>query len=299
VSDTRIYFGTPGSLITLFHPRGGVQATRVRPVQEFALGNGERRTRRAQFGSREYTLSWESLQYPDFATLQAFDQGHNGPGPFVLLDPGQRNQLTVNQAAATSELNATDNFTIAGSGSSIASSTTLIERGPRALAWTFQFTSPSSGSIVLDSPYLGWFGIPVVSRPYVFNFLARGGGTDGIVTIRAEILWYGVTGTLLGTTSGSSAATSTGAWAAYLATATPPASTAYAICKVTYVSGASAGSIVYISSLQFEEGSTAGTWRPGTGVRPVSIVSLEDRWPWLYADEIRSGPAMVLREDGR
>jgi hypothetical protein len=299
VSDTAIYFGTPGSLITLHHPRGGVQATRVRPTQEFQLGNGEYRTRRAASGSRMFTLNWKHLNYDDFETLLAYDQGHNGPGPFAILDPGERNQLTANQASATSADNGVSNFTVAGTGQTIASSTTLVDRGPRALAWTFQFASPASGSITLDSPYLGWYGIPVVIRAYVFSFVARGGGTDGIVTIGAQILWYSSTGSLLLTTSGSTAATSTGAWAAYTATATAPAGAAYALCRVTYTSGASAGSILYLDKFQFEEGSTAGTWRPGTGVFPVTIVSLEDQWPWKYADEIRESPTLVLREDGR
>lgn len=299
MSDTRIYFGTPGSLITLHHPRGGVEPTRAVPVQEFPLGNGEYRTRRAASGSRLFSLDWANLSYDDFSTLAAYAHGHNGPGPFVFLNPGERNHLTVNQASATSDNNEASDFTVAGTGQTIASSTTLVRRGPRSLAWTFASGSPPSGSVTLDTPYVGWYGIPVALRPQVFSFYARGGGTDGIVTLTPQIVWYNTAGGVVATTSGSSAATATGAWTAFTATATAPAGTAYALPRVTYTSGASAGSIVYLDNFQFEEGSTPGTWRPGTGVFPVTIVSLDEKWPWLSADELREGPKLVLREDGR
>jgi hypothetical protein len=299
--DQNVYFGQPGSMFTLPHPRGGVKGTRPRPVQEFALGNGEYRARKSLQGSRLYTMDWERLDYDTFSTLQAYDQGHMGPGPFAFLDPGQRNMLTVNQSSSTSLTNDTSNFTIAGSGQTIASSTTLTTGVPRSLAWTFNYAAAASGAsiLTLDSPYPGWPGIPVVNRALAFSFLARGGGTDGVLDLIPELQWYDTAGTLLSTSQGSVLTTSTGAWGSGLVTASPPASYAYVLPRVHYRSGASAGSIVYLSSFQLEEGSTRGTWRPGTGVFPVVMVGHEEAWPWLYPTEVRDRPTLMLRQDGR
>ncbi len=300
--DQRIFFGVPGSLITLPHPRGGVKSTRTRPTQEFALGNGETRTRKSQQGSRLYVLDWERLDLDTSSTIQAYDQGHMGPGPFAFLDPGQRNMLTVNQASSTSLTNDADNFTIAGSGCVIASSATLATGVPRSLAWTFNVGSPASGAAVLtlDSPYAGWPGVPAVAgRSLAFSFLARGGGADAIVSYLPELLWYDATAVLLSTSTGSAVTTSSGAWGTGLVAATAPANTAYALPRVHYQSGAGAGAVGYFSSFQLEEGSTRGAWRPGTGVFPVTVVGQEEAWPWLYPTEVRDRPTLTLRQDGR
>lgn len=300
--DTAIYFGIPGTLTTLPHPRGGVRATRVRPRQQFPLGNGEYRARSSRQGSRLFELSYESIDFPTHSTLLGFDQGHYGPGPFALLDPGERNMLTVNQSGNTSLGNDTENFSIAGSGCSIGSSATLILDTPRSLAWTFNATSPASGTaaLTLDSPYPGWPGIPVVgSRALCFSCQVRGGGTDAIATFRLDLLWYDASQALLSTSSGTPVASASGAWAGMLVTATAPASAAYALCRVQYITGASFGSIIYFTRFQLEEGSAVGTWRPGTGVFPVTVVSYEDSWPWLYSTEIRSQATFTLRQDGR
>jgi hypothetical protein len=302
--DQTVYFGTPGTMISLPHPKGGVKTTRVRPTQQFALGNGEYRTRRLLHGSRLYTLSWDKLLYSTFATsLHAYDQGHMGPGPFAFLDPGQRNMLTVNQSAATALTNAVDNFTIAGSGQTIGSSLTVTLTTPRSLNWNFNATAPASGAstLTLDSPYAGWPGIPAVAaRPLTFSFQAIGGGTDNIVTFQGELLWYSAAGSLLSTSTGTPMTTSGAAWTQGSVSATAPASTAYVQCRVHYVSGASFGSIVYFSAFMLNEGTTPdAAWTPGTGVLPVSVVSLAEAWPWLYAAEVRDSPDLVLRQDGR
>jgi hypothetical protein len=301
MSDENIYFGTPGALITLPHPRGGMESTRQRATQTFPLGSGETRTRKGLQGSRQFALAWERLTFDTFETLRAYDQGHMGPGPFAILDPGRRNMLTANQSGSTSLTNDTENFSIAGSGCTIASSATLTTGVPRSLAWSFNFSSPSSGAAILtlDSPYGGWPGVPVVaSRALAFSFLARGGGADAIVSYLAEMLWYDATSTLLSTSTGSVVTTSSGAWTEGLVTATAPSTAAYVLPRVHYQSGATAGSIGYFSSFQLEEGTVRGTWRPGTGVLPVTVVGLREAWPWLYPLEVRDGPALVLREDG-
>lgn len=110
--DTNIYFGTPGALLTIPQPRGGILASRQRLAAPFQLASGGQQYWRSLSGKRTFQLGYESLDSATFAQMLAFDQGHNGFGPFALLDPGQRNLLGPNQSAATSVTNDTTGFTV-------------------------------------------------------------------------------------------------------------------------------------------------------------------------------------------
>ena len=292
MARTPMYFGRPGSLFEIPHPRGGVRGTRERPVAIFKTAAGGARVGTSSGGVRQYVLAWEQLWYETFAQLESFDQGHEGPGPFALIDPGRINQLTVNQSSATSHLNATDNFTVAGSGGTLSSSLTAYNRGPRSLAWNFTFAS--SGALTLDSPTTDWPGIPVVADiPLTFSFYAKGGGTDAVMALTPKLEWADANGTVLSTTSGSGLTTTT-SFQVTSVTGTPPASSAYVLCKID-ATGQSAGSILYLDNFQLEAASSVSTWRPGTGVMPVAVVSLVEEWPW-EASTFRQGPALTLQE---
>src|SRR6188768_1662033 len=140
--DTRIYFGRPGLLAAIRSPKGTVAATRQRRVSTFELGVGGTAVDQMVGGARTYVISYEQLTRADWNTLEAFAQGHEGPGPFAFLDPGQRNMLPANMSGATSVTNDTDNFSIAGSGCTIASSDAYTDAGPRVLAWSLTNASP-------------------------------------------------------------------------------------------------------------------------------------------------------------
>jgi hypothetical protein len=296
VTDAGIYFGAPGNLTALPHPRGGVTATRVRPTFTYITGGGGARVSKVVGGRRQYTLGWDSLDLDTFSTLLEYDQGHRGPGPFCLFDPGQRNMLTVNQSSATSETNDTDNFTVGGSGYTLSSDSATYRRGPRSLKITAAYAAVS-GTVTLDAPSSSWYGVPVLtSRAAVLSMYAKGGGADAIVELTPRLTWYTTAGAVVSATSGAPATTSSGAWAQLYVTDTPPAAAAYALPSVVTTAGTvSAGAAVYLDQLQMEEGSTPGTWRPGTAVMPVQVMSLVDQWPWAHPD-YRSGPAMVLQE---
>lgn len=300
--DTNLYFGIPGALGILPQPRGGVKTPRVRPRQEFTLGNGEVRARSSLQGSRLFELSYESIDFATHSTLLAFDQGHMGPGPFAFLDPGERNQLTVNQSASTSQTNDTLNFSIAGSGCVLSSSTAQLLDVPRSLAWTFNFASPGSGAalLTLDSPYPGWPGVPVVAgRSMCFSCQIRGGSADAIANYQPQLRWFDVNGITLSTITGSTVITSSGAWTGMTVAGVAPVGSAYVSPRVQYVTGASAGTIAYLTRFQLEEGAALSTWRPGTGVFPVTVVGYVDNWPWMYSTEVRSQATFSLRQDGR
>lgn len=507
MSEPEIYFGAPGGLVTIPQPRGGVQTTRVRQSSTFTTGTGGARTGRTLDGKRRYTLNWQQLWYETFAAIYAYDQGHNGPGPFVLHDPSQINWLTVNQSAATSHRNNTDGFTLSATsttvtdnftrtvtggwgtasptgsvwttvggaaanyftslnegfqentsnnvllacvqatggsdmevdvttrwnyvgaataaistwvagrytdinnfyygilqlqtdatvtlglykrvggvdttlvsptvvqtghtaaqyrrvkvktigtaiavktwldgttepstylleatdsslttganaaclsrfetgntnspkdarfdnftvslvGSAITSSSVLVNRGPRSLVWTHTGVGVTVPILGLDSPSPTWPGIPVIAgQAVVFSATARGGGADPIATITPQLVWLDSAGAVVSTTSGTPVVTASGAWAAVGVTATPPATAYYVLCKIEGTSGATIGTIVYLDKFQLERGSTATTWRPGTGIFPVTVLSLNEQYPW-QASTYRESPVLVLQETG-
>lgn len=256
--DTTIRFGRPGALTALRSPRGTVSATRQRRISTFELGAGGIAVDQMTGGARTFQIEYEQLTREDWAILEAFAQGHEGPGPFALLDPGQRNRLPANMSGATSVTNDTTNFSIAGSGCTIASSSTYTDAGPRSLAWTFANASPgSTAALTPDWPSTIFpYGVPAVAgQSMTFSCYVRGGGTDPVVTYTPQIIYRDITGTILSTTSGTPVASSSSAFAQMYATAVAPASTAYVDWKVPYTSGAASS-----STDDFESG--VGAWTP-------------------------------------
>jgi len=294
VSASDLYFGTPGALEVFPHPRGGVQSTRTRPSNTFLTAPGGAHVAQTLEGKRQFQLDWEQLWYETYAAIEAYHHGHMGPGPFVLHDPGRTNWLTTNQSGATSQRD-TSNFTVSGSGSSLDSSSSVVLRGPRSLAWNFTYAS--SGLLVLDPATATWPGIPVIADQAIcFSFQAEGAGSDATMSLTPQLVWLDATGATLSTTSGTPIVTSSSAWTQGSVTASPPASAAYVLCKVA-ATDASGGSILYLDEFQLERGSAPTDWRPGTGVFPVTIMSFGELWPW-QASDYRRGAAMVLQEVG-
>jgi hypothetical protein len=299
-TNTNIYLGRPGALEIIYAPKGNIERTRVRLVDVFGLGGGGYRVSKQLGGARRYQIDYTRLTYETFKTLEAYDQGHNGVGPFVFLDPSQRNILTPNQSSATSERNDTNNFTVSGSGATIASSSTVYRRGPRSLAMTFQFAG-TTGGVACDTPALDWIGFPLVTgRNMCFSAWVLGGGTDGVMTVRATIRVYDITGTLLTTyVDLTTVVTNTSTWQQVSVQAySPTAGQVWAIPRLEVISGVNAGDIIYMDQLNFHEGTTNDTtWSPGTGILPVSVVSLADAWP-ITAPTYREKPTLILQEVG-
>lgn len=266
--DTTIRFGRIGALTTLRSPRGGIEAPRSRRIAIFELGAGGVSVDQMVGGARTYQINYEQLTREDWAVLEAFAQGHEGPGPFALLDPGQRNRLPANMSGATSVTNGTDNFSIAGSGCTIASSSLYSDAGPRSLAWTFANSSPgSTAALTPDWPSTVFpYGVPAVAgQSMTFSCYVRGGGTDPVVTYTPQVIYKDITGTVLSTTSGTPVASASGAFAQMYATAVGPANTAYVDWRVGYTSGAASS-----AAEDFEAG--VGAWTATGGAFTSSAV---------------------------
>lgn len=296
--DDRLYFGRPGALQVIPDTRAGREITRVRRRSRFDLGSGGVRTATIVGGKRTVSLNWQALDAATWAYLESFDQGHQGQGPFVYLDPSRRNMLTDNQSAATSVTNDASNFTVTGSGGTIASEATIVKRGPRSLRWNFATATPASAILSLSAPSLDFPGIPVAVRAHSFCVQAQ--AVVGPVTLQAQIQWLDKAGGALTTATGSAVAVAVGSWTPVkVVNALAPAGAAFALCSVVATPATiAAGESVILDELQLVEGADAdATWSPGTGVLPVDVVSLSETPPFAYT-QYREGPTLVLQEVG-
>jgi hypothetical protein len=181
----------------------------------------------------------------------------------------------------------------------LSSTPTPVNRGPRALEWIHNgLTGLQLPWLTIDPPVREWPGIPVIAnQPIILSCQVRGGGTDAVVTLTPKLIWLNYNWCPVSITSGTPVATSSSAYASMSVSGTPPSGAAYVVCVVEATSGLSAGSIIYLDQFQLERGSTITEWRPGTGIFPVSLVSLNEQWPW-QAWDYRETATLVLQETG-
>ncbi|WP_433067459.1 hypothetical protein [Dactylosporangium sp. CS-033363] len=282
-----MYLGRPGALKAMLSPRRGVAAVIARQgkVRETLAGG-----RAADYSPtllRSWDLTWRALSHDDQATLIAFYGGHNGFGPWAFIDGAERNLLTRNQSAATSVFNDTSGFTIAaGAGETLTSSAGTLERGPRALQWTLP-ASVTSGVLSLDGPNSDWAGIPCVpGRTYRLQARVRGGGTDGVADVAAQLRWLSAAGTQVQLDAGTAVTTSTSGHTDVVMPATTcPAGGVYLQPRFAVSAGTVSGACtLWLEQFQVSMPTVldAGTvWVPGLGVPRVSMPSMDHELPWV------------------
>lgn len=298
--DNTIYFGAPGALVPLYQPSGGVDGARLRQVASFGTGTGGMRVGKTVNGVRTYQLNYGGLDYSNFALLEAYDQGHMGPGPFVLLDPARRNLLTANQSASGAVTNdATDFLVVADSGQVVTADLQLPGNTPRSIKWLANAGAPVVAQLQLSSASAEWPGIPVVSRPYSWSFWALGGGSDAIVDFVQGLMWLNSYGVLISTTTGPTKTTSTTAQLVKQENVIPPAGAVYVVPTITMTgSTISLGTQLNFWGFQMNEGSFVDSvWTPGTGVMPVQVMSMADHWV-QNVPTYRQSNTLVLQEVG-
>ncbi len=295
MNDNSIWFGRPGALRKLWAPTGGIVATRDRDTSLFTNKAGGTRTTRALDGARQYALNYAALGRASFEYLNQFQQGHMGPGPFVLIDPGRRNLLTVNQSSATSQTGDTRGFSANASGSSILSVDSPWGGLPKMFSWSFSTSTPASPTLLLSKPsnVTGWLGIPVLARPYTWWCTVVGGPID----VQMRIDWYNAT-SFISSTSGSAVTTSTTVpRVASVKNAAPPAGALWALCYVAPVSATiGAGETLSFLNFMFQEGVDADpAWTGGTGIYPVTFLSMPEKYGFDEPGMLVS-PTAVLQE---
>lgn len=182
----------------------------------------------------------------------------------------------------------------------LQSVSTPLYRGPRALLWRHNGVALQPPWLSIDPPSSFWPGIPVITgQAIILSMQVRGGGLDAVATLTPKLIWYNAAGVPVSITSGTPVVTST-SYAQMTVTGTPPTGAVYVACKIeatSGITGAGGSSLLYFDNLQLERGSTVTEWRPGTGIFPVTIMSLNEQWPW-QASDYRDSPVLVLQEVG-
>lgn len=298
-----VYFGRPGALVTLPYPRGDMSKDYDRSVYDFVTGSGEHQVSSIAGGSRLRTLNWKALHVDNYALIERYWTGMAGVGPFVFIDPSDRNLLLPNQASATSTFYDTRHWT----SPTLATQGTLLSNGSggttqhsvynsRSLRWLFG-TGPVSSFpvLLLGSPYRNWPGYPVVpGLSYVWSAWARPDGVvDSAITMAAKLQWLDATGTLITELSGGDVAMTT--WTRHSVTGVAPSNAVYALpLFVATGSTITVNGSIYIDEPMLEQDTVLNNWAPGTGLRPVEILNLTDSVP--FNARFRQGVSMVLRE---
>jgi hypothetical protein len=295
VQDSIVYFGRAGQIRKLVDPTGGLLATREIGTTIFPTGSGGARVQRALNGTRQYSLNYGVLGRANFDWLDTFQQGHMGTGPFVFLDPGRRNSLTVNQSAATSATNGTEDFTVSGAGGTLASDATLSVALPRTLKWSFATSTPATALLLLNKPSSVWPGIPILAqRTYTFWFMVQGGP----INLQAQVVWYDLAGAVLATSSSATVTTSTTVPAKVAVTVpSPPATAVWATVQVApTVATITAGESLFLWNFMLNEGTGPdAVWAPGTGVYPVQLIGMPEKYGYAEPGMI-VGSTLLLQE---
>jgi hypothetical protein len=297
--DINHYLGLPGNTRALQWPRQ-YSRPRARQTQTFVTATGRVRVGRLLNAARSWSLPYVGLTRANFTWLEAIDQGHMGPGPFVFLDPATRNHLTVNQSSACSAAGDTRDFTVAGTGGTITVETvpTMPWEMPYQLRWSFATSTPGTSTLTLNEPSTlsTWFGFPLVARAYTFWFRAVGVAGDATVGLTPTLTWFDTSGAQISSTAGATVNTSS-LQTKLSVTATPPATAAFMQPSIAASSATiTAGDAIDLYSFNLHEGLTPDArWTPGTGIYPVQVISHAEQVPWLHP-ELRVGNTLVLQE---
>jgi len=294
-----IYFGRPGALVSLPWPRGGLGNAFERETFDFKTGSGQHRVSSLIGGSRQYSLSWNALQVDTYNRIDQYWTGSMGLGPWALVDPSRPNLLLTNQAAATSEWNTAQGFSTSAANHGAVTSNqdaAQVHRtgAPRSLRWRFAVSPAASPVLTITPPYGSWFGIPVQpGLAYMFSYWIKPVG-DASITVDPQIQWYGADGVQVGSNV-SGGATAVTAWTRQSVGGVVPAGAAFGLPRLV-ATGATItpDCSLYVDELMFEQDSVLNSWAPGTGCRPVEILSLTEGVP--FAARFRDKPVLLLRE---
>lgn len=295
-----LYFGRPGSLITMPYPRGDMDRSYERPTFDFATGSGQHMVSSLVGGSRPYTVSWEALHVDTYKRVEQYWTGMMGTGPWVFIDPSMTNMLRPNQSSAGNAYYDTRHWvTAGGSGGTLAtnSNATHIHRpgATRSMQWLFGVAAAGSPELSFTYPYRSWFGFPVVpTLSYAWSaWLKPDGVVDASITLQMKMQWVDAAGASISDIGDT--ATAVTAWTQRSLVGVAPAGAAFVRPRVVATSGTiTTGGSVYIDEPMLEQDTVVNDWAPGTGLRPVEILGFNEPVP--FAARFRKSLALTLRE---
>lgn len=300
-----LYFGQPGKqLQTLPWPSGGIDMPYERQTFDFLTGSGLHQVSSLSVGSRQYSINWDSMHIDTFSKLSQYRIGTNGPGPFCLIDPSAPNLMPANVSAptgVTSLPNPDFIFPTAGAGQGSMGNNvdaTKIHRasGWASLRWVFNSAPDAVATLAVAPQFRNWFGHPVVATlPYAFSaWMITDGVIETSVNVTLKMQWLDATGAQISLSAGTTAAV-TSAWSQQTLIASAPAGAVY--CMPQWVldgTQMATGGAIFIDEVLWEQDNVVNTWAPGSGIRPVEIVGLNESVP--FEARFRNNVQMTLRE---
>lgn len=219
-------------------PDRGIEPTATSVTNVHQASSGARVVDLSPRAMRTYRMAWSWMDPDTYSVLEEFRHGARGDGPFVLLDPGRRNHLAANQASATSSRNDVTGFRVPDdSGEVLGSSSTLHQRGPRALRWSLPATVVS-GLLSLDPP-TGLEGFPLpAGQPWTFSGTVSLAGVLSSLNVTPALSWRALGGAEIAATLGTPVAAVPGAWTSWsVSLATPPAGAVYVLPQLRVAPG--------------------------------------------------------------
>lgn len=302
-----LYFGQPGKqLQTLPWPSGGIDKPYERQTFDFLTGSGLHQVSSLSVGSRQFTVNWDSLHIDNFTMLDQYRIGTNGPGPFCLYDPSVPNLLPPNVSAPTgvTSLPNPDFFLPVGGagqgslGQNVTSSFIHRAAGWASLRWIFNSAPDALCVLGVTPQFRNWYGHPVVAGlPYAFSSWVTVDGTvETNASLSVRLTWFDGTGVQLSESSGT--VTAVTGWTRLSVIATAPAGAVYVAPRwVLDGTTMATGGALFIDEALWEQDNVVNNWAPGSGIRPVEIVGLNESVP--FEARFRTNVQMTLRELAR
>lgn len=280
-----VYFGKPGSLVTMPYPRGGIDKSYDRDVYNFGTASGQHIVSSMISGSRAYSIAWNALHVDNYDRLAQYWVGMMGVGPWAFIDPSISNMLLENVSSGTNKFMDTRGWGTPTHGAiSSNNNAAQVHRtgATRSLRWLW-VSAPGAVTAVLglSSPYRSWYGYPAVpGLSYAFSSWIKPDGTvDASITGSVRLRWIGPTGTQLSEITGGDVVTT--AWTRHSVVGVAPAGTAY-VQPVWVVTGSTvaAGGSLYIDEPLLEQDSVVNNWASGTGLKASEILGLSEGVPF-------------------
>jgi hypothetical protein len=297
-----VYFGKPGAYFELPWPAGGMEKPYEKQVFDFPTGSGFHQVSQLMGGSRLYSLKWDALHIDNYAKLQQYFVGANGPGPYVLLDPSEPNLLPANVAAACSLYKGGRDFTSnnnATEGQVVANTNESVIHRPHAdtcIKWLFTGTAVATPTLGVAGLFRSWYGTPALAgQAYTWSSWMRTDPVDTAITASMTMEFLNSSGASLGAPTSSGNVSLNTNYQRVSVTATAPAGTAY-VRPRWQADGTTiaVGGSVLIDEPLLEYGSVLNDWAPASGIRPVQIVGLTEAVP--FSTYMRQDIQLQLRE---
>lgn len=269
-----LYLGPAGGLLSFPSPARDMQRDPVVNIADQVTLGGVHRTQRLGKTARQFQCGWVWLGENDYNALDDLMSGAYGPGPMILMDPGETNLLPVQAGTGTTQLPGTTAPFNANTGTISSVASALSARG-RAVQWVV----PASSALAADLNVGAGVNdlTPVrANTSYVgsvYAWLASGTG----FTAACELEWYDVTGTVIGSAVQGSGVALTTSPQRLTVTAASPATAAYGQITLTN-SLLTSGSLTVLSDRwQIREAPDSGLWTVGPAAVRVTLMSLAPR----------------------